>query len=217
MNRFLDEINVLRYFKEPMVTLIPVKPFHQAKTRLAGVLSLKERIDLSRYLLQRTIQLAAQVGQVVVISRDAQVRRLAKQWGAWALVESNQGLNEALQQGVEWVMARQGQAVLILPSDLPLLQPADLQEMLLLGQPKPALVVAPCHRLDGTNAMLLHPPNLIPCTFGPGSFQRHCQAAQRVGVEPILYQSSTVALDIDIPADLERWQPTLQLERLSNP
>ncbi len=188
-----------------MFTVIPVKPFQQAKTRLAAVLSLDERANLSRRLLQRTIHLAGQVGEVVVISRDAGVRRVAKEAGAWALVEMGEGLNEAVQQASEWVLAQGEQSMLVLPGDLPLLQLADVQAMMALGRPGPALVIAPCQRRDGTNALLLNPPNLIPFAFGPGSFARHQQAGQARGVVPLIYDSATLALDLDLPGDLEDW------------
>lgn len=186
--------------------IIPAKPLDQSKTRLAAVLSGAERADLSRRLLLRTIHLAQQVGQVVVISRDAAVRRLAKQAGAWALVEAGQELNQALQQASDWVSARGGQAVLILPGDLPLLQLSDLIEIVAAGKDQPAIVIAPSQRLDGTNALLLRPPGLIHFVFGPGSLEGHHQAALATGIEPTLYHSPTVALDLDMPEDLELWR-----------
>lgn len=200
-----------------LFTIIPAKPLDQAKTRLAAVLSGSERAELSRHLLQRTLHLARQVGEVVVISRDAGVRKLAKQAGAWALVEAGQELNGALQQASDWVSARGGQAVLVLPGDLPLLQLSDLTEIVALGQQRPAVVIAPSQRLDGTNALLLSPPGLIHFVFGPGSLERHQQAALSAGVEPLLYHSPTVALDLDLPGDLAAWRNETSLLLKSNP
>jgi 2-phospho-L-lactate guanylyltransferase len=182
--------------------IIPAKPLDESKTRLAAVLPLAERVDLSRRLLQRTIHLARQVGEVVVISRDAVVRKLAKQAGAWALVEGGQELNSALQQASDWVVAQGGQAILVLPGDLPLLQLSDLTDIVAAGQSLPTIVIGPSQRLDGTNALFLRPPRLIEFAFGPGSFAKHQQAARAIGIEPIIYRTSTVALDLDLPEDL---------------
>ncbi len=192
-----------------LFAIIPAKPLDQSKTRLKAVLPLNERINLSRHLLQRTIHLARQVGEVVVVSRDMAVRRLAKQAGAWALVETGSGLNRALRQASDWVVAQGGQAILVLPGDLPLLHLADLTEMVRLGQQRPSVVIAPCHRREGTNALLLRPPGLIEFAFGLGSFAKHQQAARAIGIEPIIYPSPTVALDLDVPRDLEAWRSQL--------
>lgn len=186
-----------------MFIVIPIKPFGQVKTRLSPVLSLSDRIDLSRHLLRRTIQIAGRAGEVVVISRDASVRRLAKQAGAWALVESGTSLNQALQQAAEWVLTRGAEVTLIVPGDLPLLRLTDLVEIIEAGRQGPSVVIAPCRRNEGTNALLLRPPNLIKFAFGPGSFERHRQAARAIGVEPIIYRSPTIALDLDLPEDLD--------------
>lgn len=191
--------------------IIPAKPLAQSKTRLAGVLPLNERVELSRYLLRRTIRLARQIGQVVVISRDGAVRQLAKQAGAWALVEVEEDLNKAVQQASQWVIAHSGQAILVLPGDLPLLHRSDLLEIVEAGQSIPAVVIAPSRRLDGTNALFLRPPSLIPFAFGPGSFGKHQQAARARGVEPVIYRSATLALDLDLPEDLTAWQKQTQI------
>jgi 2-phospho-L-lactate guanylyltransferase len=188
--------------EKEMVVIIPAKPLHQAKTRLSPALSSNQRVHLSRSLLRRTIRLARQVGEVVVISRDRAVRQLAKQAGAWALVEAEQELNAAIRQAAQWVMARGGQAVLILPADLPLLTSTNLTDIVSLGQQEPAVVIAPCRRQQGTNALLLRPPGLIPFAFGENSFEKHQQAARLIGLEPIIYHSPTIAFDIDLPEDL---------------
>lgn len=189
-----------------MVVVIPVKPFDQAKTRLAPALAPEQRRQLSRYLLLRTLNLALAVGQVVVVSRDAAVRRLAKQAGAWALVEAEPGLNRALRQAAGWVVARGGGEMLILPGDLPRLEPADLAGLVRAAPPGPAVVIAPSRRFDGTNALLLRPPHVIPLSFGPDSFNRHLRAARQAGLEPAVYRSDTVAFDLDLPQDWQDWQ-----------
>ncbi len=186
-----------------MFIIIPVKPFQQAKTRLADVLSPDERFRLSRHLFKRTLHLARQVGEVIVVSQDAAARKLAKQAGAWALVETGNGLNDALGQAIEWVTLHGATASLILPSDLPRLTRADLMGLIQTGQKPDSVVIAPCHRREGTNALLLRPPGLLAPEFGRNSFTRHKNAAQALGLEPIIYHSPTVAFDLDIPADLD--------------
>lgn len=194
-----------------LFTIIPTKPFSQSKTRLSPLLSLEQRVTLSRTLFSRTVKLAKQVGDVVVVSRDRTVRQLAKQLGAWSLVEAGDTLNVAIAQAIEWVTARGGQTALILPTDLPLLTSADLREVINLGDTLPCVVVAPCHRGDGTNALLLSPPNKINVVFGLDSFSKHQQAARAAGVEPLIYRSPTIAFDLDLPEDVEALERKLSL------
>ncbi|MFQ5613146.1 MAG: 2-phospho-L-lactate guanylyltransferase [Anaerolineae bacterium] len=186
--------------------LIPAKPFDQAKTRLSPLLSRAERAALSRLLLQRTVRLARTVGEVVVVSRSNRTRRAAKAAGAWTLIEAGTGLNPALRQARAWALAQGAEAILVLPGDLPLLSAADLRAITQAGRGAPAVVIAPCRREEGSNALLLRPPHLIDFHFGPGSFRRHLAAARRRGIEPAIYRAPNLALDLDLPTDLRRYR-----------
>ena len=51
--------------------------------------------------------------------------------------------------------------------------------------------------------MLIIPPGVIPMSYGMDSFERHQQLAREVGATINIYHSDRVALDVDLPADLE--------------
>lgn len=189
-----------------MFIIIPVKPFKQAKSRLAMALSPAERMRLSRYLFTRTLHLARQAGETVIVSRDGAARKLAKRAGAWALAEAGRGLNEALRQATAWSIAQGADTILILPGDLPRLILADLTRLVEAGWAGPTVVIAPCHRREGTNGLLLRPPGVIEVAFGPNSFERHQQIARAAGLDPIIYDSPRLAFDLDRPEDLAVWR-----------
>jgi 2-phospho-L-lactate guanylyltransferase (CobY/MobA/RfbA family) len=46
---------------------------------------------------------------------------------------------------------------------------------------------------------------LIDYAFGENSFQRHIQLSREAGVEPKIYESDRLSLDIDLPDDLNRY------------
>jgi 2-phospho-L-lactate guanylyltransferase len=201
-----------------MFIIIPAKPFPEAKTRLAPALSLQERAALSEGLLRRTIEIAGAVGQVVVVSRSAVVWQVAQEAGAWALVEHTPDLNAAIRQGVQWAGRRGAEVVLILPADLPLLSVRDLVELTSLGrQERPCVVIAPCRRGRGTNALLLRPPDVIAPHFGAASFAVHQAAAHAAGVAPRIYRAAGLAFDLDTPGDWARClSSTLKIRRLTH-
>lgn len=114
--------------------IIPVKPLRESKSRLSGVLSPDERAELTRFVLQRTLRILRQVeavDQIMVVSRDPGLLKMARQIGAVTLVEgSRPGLNVALTRAAYVAAAQRATSLLILPSDLPLLTAADVQMML---------------------------------------------------------------------------------------
>jgi len=189
--------------------IIPVKPFRRAKSRLSPVMSKPIRAVLARALLSRTLDTLTMCPlqmphTICVISRDMTALDIARRRGAISLVESESGLNAALNQAREWALARGAQAVLILPSDLPLVTPADITAMVDLAHEPQSVVIAPDARGDGTNALLLRPLDALNFAFGPQSFYEHCAQAETSHVALHIYRSPTVALDLDTPADLKR-------------
>jgi len=207
----LQSDKIARRQRLNLITIIPAKPFTEAKTRLKAILSTAERARLSRFLLTRTIQLATTIGDVVIVSRSAAVRRAAKSAGAWALVETEPDLNAAIAQGIEWASRKNAGAVLILPLDLPTLTATDLQTLVAQGTTSaPALVIAPCHRQQGTNALLLRPPTLIQPQFGKNSFSRHLVAARASDVVPQIIHMPGLAFDLDTPQDWRQFLSAAQ-------
>lgn len=190
-----------------LMAIVPVKPLADAKTRLAGVLSETERVALAEKLLRRTLlklTRARGLDRVCVISRDETVLKIAREFGAWSIVESHNELNRALEQARMVCMANGAQAVLIVPADLPQVRVRDIEKMIASGEHAPCMVIASAQRDGGTNALLLHPANAIEFQFGENSFAKHCAAAGRAGLKIAHYDSETIAFDLDIPEDLNR-------------
>jgi 2-phospho-L-lactate guanylyltransferase len=79
----------------------------------------------------------------------------------------------------------------------------DVYAMLERVQDPPVVVVAPDRRKEGTNALLVCPAGLIEYDYGPNSFERHCQGALRAGARLEICELPSIALDMDLPEDLE--------------
>jgi 2-phospho-L-lactate guanylyltransferase len=184
--------------------IVPVKPFGEGKSRLAALLSSDLRAELSQRWLTHVLTTAVAWGRfagMAVVSRDAAVLAVASELGALPVAESGDDLNAALAQAREVVIAAGAQAVLALPSDLPLLTGADLDSLHALALTGDSIVIAPS-RDGGTNALLMRPPQAIAYAFGLASADRHRALATEAGVPCRLYHSPTLALDIDRPEDL---------------
>lgn len=186
--------------------LVPVKPFAEGKSRLAESLSPDQRAELSQNLLGRVLSVARDstlFAGMLVISRDRTVLAEAVKAGAEAVAESEDGLNSALDAARSQAVVRGADAILVLPSDLPLLEVSDLELLYELPDGKSTVVIAPS-RDGGTNALLLHPPHAIDFAFGVDSFRRHRRLAELADVSTRIVHSPTLALDIDRPIDLQR-------------
>lgn len=196
--------------------IVPVKPFHQGKSRLAKALSARDRARLSRQLLAHVLWVAGQVPElagVVVISPDPQALIQPEDGRVHLLRERRSpspdgpgepSLNQALTQAQEFAQAQGADAVLVLPADLPLLTPEDVRLLYRRGLEGPDRAVMAPSDDGGTNALLLRPPGAIPFRFGPDSCWRHWRLAQDRGLAVEVVSTPGLTLDLDAPRDLLR-------------
>jgi len=194
--------------------IVPVKPLRYGKSRLAEVLTPEERMDLNRRMLAHTLDTLTampEIEHVLVVSRDQAALALAREHGARTVQENNSPqLNVALTRATVVAKNYATRGVLIVPADLPLITPEDVRVMLERAIDPPVVVVAPDRRRNGTNALLVCPTGLIEYEYGPGSFQRHCERAQNAGARLEICELPSLALDMDLPEDLELVSETLE-------
>jgi 2-phospho-L-lactate guanylyltransferase len=186
--------------------IVPVKPLNRTKSRLADALSPDQREALATGMLMQTIRLLVPqplVQGVLVISRDTKALSMVRELGAQTLQESGTPeLNNALLRATRLLKTWRVDATLIVPADIPLLAAADVEEVITLGRYHHTVVIAPDRHEQGTNMLLIHPPGLIPYTFGENSFAIHKRLARQAEAGIQVYRSERVALDIDTPDDL---------------
>ena len=92
--------------------------------------------------------------------------------------------------------------MLTLPGDIPLVTPAEIGRLIAAHRPAPSFTIAPSHDEQGSNAILLSPPDAVPLRFGEDSFFPHLAAAEARGIAPTIVHLPGIAFDIDNPADL---------------
>jgi 2-phospho-L-lactate guanylyltransferase len=189
--------------------IIPVKPLSRAKSRLAGALTPEQRQHLAESMFRHVLQVVRDVPSVMgtlVVSRDTKALAIAREYHARTVQESGQPeLNAALTRATQAVMSWHGDAVLVLPADLPLITPDDVRKLVELSVKTPSVVIATDQHRDGTNALLVRPPGLIAYAFGVGSFAQHIKLAEAAGATVTEFKSDRLALDIDVPADLDNY------------
>ena len=186
--------------------VVPVKDLSETKSRLSPSLDLEERGALTLALLENVLAALREAGgveRIGVVSPDRRALSLTEEAGATALLQESRGLNEALEEGRGWALSEGASALLVLPADLPYLSASDVRMLLeASGKKGHAVVISPDRPREGTNALLLRPPDVLPFAFGPGSFQAHLRAAGERGIETKIRESADIAFDLDTREDL---------------
>jgi 2-phospho-L-lactate/phosphoenolpyruvate guanylyltransferase len=187
--------------------LLPVKNFANAKQRLASVLDSTERWKLAEAMLEDVLEAVCSWTQrppVAVITNVASARQLARGL-SFEIIEDtrNEGETEAVRLGTRVCEERGAPYTLVIPGDIPLVEPSELQAIVDAAPDGPAgSVLVPATEERGTNGALRKPPGLFPLTFGEYSFQPHLRAARGTGQPCVVLRLPGVELDVDTPADL---------------
>jgi 2-phospho-L-lactate guanylyltransferase len=182
-----------------------VKRFGAAKQRLAAGIDDARRAELIAAMLWDTllaIRDTRSIERTIVVTGEPRATDIAVANGAAVLPDrDDKGHSEAALEGIARAEELGAQCAVLLPGDCPLLDPREL-ERLLTGMPAHFVAIVPDRHGTGTNALALAPPNAIRPAFGEGSCARHVGAAREAGGPYALEELSSLALDLDTPADV---------------
>lgn len=199
--------------------ILPVKRFADAKQRLAAGLDGERREAVVEAMLGDVLEAigeARSIERTIVVSSEPRAATMAGQAGAETLAdpseatggtaaEGSEGLsnghNRAALAGIEAARAAGAECVVLLPLDCPLLEPREL-DRLLTGVPGHFVTVVPDRHGEGTNALVLAPPDAIGPAFGESSRARHVDLARAAGAPHAVEEVPSLALDLDTPADV---------------
>lgn len=194
--------------------ILPVKRFAEAKQRLAPGMGATHRAELAAAMLEDVLEAIAatrSIERTVLVSSEPRAVELARKAGAELVADPDEGGHSgAALAGIARARELGAERVVLLPIDCPLLATREL-ERLLTGMPERYAAIVPDRHGTGTNALALAPPDAIEPSFGEGSCARHVAAAREAGVPYAVEELSSLALDLDTPADVVAL--TMELER----
>jgi 2-phospho-L-lactate guanylyltransferase len=194
-----------------VVAVVPLKNLSQAKSRLAPLLSDRERRNLVVAMcgdVLAALKKAKGLSEIFVVADG-----LGDGFDGVSLIleVENRGYDEAVATALADPRVAGAEAILVLPGDLPMVRPGDIEafignvnskEPMIGKRVGPEVRIAPARDGDGTNALLLAPPGLMPTQFGPGSFARHRATAEALVSTVEIVAPPGLAFDIDTPQDL---------------
>ena len=196
-----------------IAALVPVKALHEAKGRLAALLSQDERCRLALAMLEdvlRALQAvsrpdgrpSARIDRVAVVSPDAAALERARELGAEPLAEPPlcRGVNQALTHASSVLTDAGASALLVIAADIPSALPADI-EAILDALPERGIAVTPTDD-RGTGALALRPPDAVPFRYGRHSSIRHKREAVARGLPARVLRLASLSRDVDEPDDL---------------
>jgi 2-phospho-L-lactate/phosphoenolpyruvate guanylyltransferase len=199
------------------VILVPIKNTSVAKQRLAPVLDQPSRTKLAQAMLHDVLETlhdwqSRQIiesprkdhAQVAIVTGDSFATELARDYEFEIIPDpSNPGETGAIEMATQWCVERGAESTLVIPADIPLIQPWEIEEIF-KHAPAEGSVLVPAGDGRGTNAAFRRPANLFPLRFGNDSFKPHHAAAQATGKPCVILNLPGIAVDVDNLEDLQQ-------------
>lgn len=188
--------------------VLPVKHFANGKTRLSEDIGNGTRKALVEAMVTDVLialRRSERIDHVLVVTGESAMEAIAHGYDASTVFDPKDDSHSvAATLGVREAIARGARRVLLVPGDSPALDPKELDVLLADDPPlSPDVVVVPDRHGTGTNGLLLTPGDVIEPSFGPGSCDRHVQAAHAAGATVRIEELASLVLDVDTLADLE--------------
>lgn len=188
--------------------LLPVKAPGEAKQRLSGVLAPHEREALARAMYEEVFSAlcaARGLDRIVVATVDPATAQHARRGGAVVFDEPGLlGHRNSADLAARRAMQLGARTVLMMPIDVPLVTPAEIEELVgaAAARSAPGVFIVPSFDGTGTNALVLTPPNVMESCFGENSFAGHIEQARARGISVEVVRPPGLMLDIDTPQDI---------------
>lgn len=175
-----------------MRAVIPYKQ-ENAKSRLAPVLTLKEREQFVELMLR----------DVVCSLREAGVKDIdilaTSEYSSLFDLDVNFVIDPAdLNESINKYLERLDQPVLIIMADLPLARPEQVKEII---SSEEDVVIVP-GKGGGTNVLFIKGPAGFHVRYYGMSFRNHCTIAKDMNCSLKIYDSFLLSTDIDEPHDI---------------
>lgn len=171
--------------------IIPFK-IQNPKTRLSSLLSLKERTQFVKSMLLDVLDVASVCTSNLFILSTDKINFINPR--KVTILVDTQPLNDAINSILEEEI---DEAIAIVMSDLPLLNPSILENFL---SSEGDVVIAPGKK-GGTNMILVRNKN-FRTSYHYGSFFNHLEIARKMGLKATVFDSYFSGVDIDEECDI---------------
>jgi len=195
----------MKIFK-PCVAIIPAKDFKKGKSRLSGIIEEKLRINIQKWMLENvllSVTTCSLIDYTVVVSDSSEVLRIASQFKTTGIKSESYDLNEDLGKGIEWAKTNDAKSILIIPSDLPLLEKIAVTKIIERGIKLSSVIITPSPD-GGTNSLFFLSKNIPNLSFGKNSFKKHWDGYMARNIEIFSYENKGLSFDLDTPENLKK-------------
>jgi len=188
-----------------IATIIPVKTFSKAKTRLD--LSPHQIEDLCKVMLEEilhVISISPQIEKSILVTKEEKAIEIGKKFNTVTIIdEKEESVNNAVALGDKYLLENNFDASIVFPQDIPYIKTQDIDFMLRYQAPPNFTIIVPSRRFDGTNALARMPVDLMKTHYDEDSYKIHMNTAKEHTLNVAMVFVKRIMWDVDNNEDLK--------------
>jgi len=188
-----------------IATIIPVKTFSKAKTRLD--LSPHQIEDLCKVMLEEilhVISISPQIEKTILVTQEEKAIEIGKKFNTVTIIdEKEESVNSAVALGDKYLLENNFDASIVFPQDIPYIKTQDIDFMLRYQAPPNFTIIVPSRRFDGTNALARMPVDLMKTHYDEDSYKIHMNTAKEHTLNVAMVFVKRIMWDVDNNEDLK--------------
>ena len=179
--------------------IIPVKSFSKSKSRLN--LSTSNVEDLCKIMLDEILQVVTEtklIDDIILVSKDESAFGIGKKFNCIEIIDDEEsGVNNAVSLANEFLTEHDYDCSVVLPQDIPLISPHDLDSLIAFYQNKKNAIIVPSRHFDGTNALVRMPIPQMKTRYDEGSYKFQFEPLKTAKMNYSLALIHRIMIDID--------------------
>ena len=179
--------------------VIPIKSFSKSKSRLN--LSQSDTKYLCETMLKEILHViseAKSIDDIIIVSKDESALDIGKKFNCIEIIdEKESGVNDAVSLANEFLVEHGYSCSIVLPQDVPLIFPEDLDNLIRFYQNNEHAVIVPSRHFDGTNALLRIPMPNMKTRYDEGSYKFQFEPIKTARMKYSLALIHRIMIDID--------------------
>ena len=184
--------------------VIPIKSFSKSKSRLN--LSQSDTKYLCEIMLKEILHViseAKSIDDIIIVSKDESALDIGKKFNCIEIIdEKESGVNDAVSLANEFLVEHGYSCSIVLPQDVPLIFPEDLDNLIRFYQNNEHAIIVPSRHFDGTNALLRIPMPNMKTRYDEGSYKFQFEPIKTARMKYSLALIHRIMIDIDSIGDV---------------
>ena len=179
--------------------VIPIKSFSKSKSRLN--LSQSDTKYLCEIMLKEILHViseAKSIDDIIIVSKDESALDIGKKFNCIEIIdEKESGVNDAVSLANEFLVEHGYSCSIVLPQDVPLIFPEDLDNLIRFYQNNEHAIIVPSRHFDGTNALLRIPMPNMKTRYDEGNYKFQFEPIKTARMKYSLALIHRIMIDID--------------------